>query len=144
MTHRFLAVGLVQPLGHREGPRTAVVQVLPIKSSGHPSHLDQFSISIDGVLPCDFLVCIFLSDRDRGQPDRRASCGRGVEEHTQRAAMSGLVGTLRAINADDPVELHDLGGYDAAQVAELVQGAFAQPLPARAPVKVCISSLVLF
>ena len=52
--------------------------------------------------------------------------------------MSGLVGTLRAINADDPVELHDLGGYDAAQVAELVQGAFAQPFPARAPVKVCI------
>ena len=51
--------------------------------------------------------------------------------------MSGLVGTLRAINADDPVELHDLGGYDAAQVAELVQGAFAQPFPARAPVKVC-------
>mgnify|MGYP004108010787 CR=1 FL=1 len=57
--------------------------------------------------------------------------------------MSGLVGTLRAINADDPVELHDLGGYDAAQVAELVQGAFAQPFPARAPVKVCIFGFVL-
>mmetsp|Transcript_7121 Transcript_7121/g.18397 ORF Transcript_7121/g.18397 Transcript_7121/m.18397 type:complete len:415 (-) Transcript_7121:109-1353(-) len=50
--------------------------------------------------------------------------------------MSGLVGELRAINADDPVELHDLGGYDATQVQELVSNAFGTPLPCKQPVKV--------
>jgi hypothetical protein len=50
--------------------------------------------------------------------------------------MSGLVGELRSINPDDPVDLHDLGGYDAGQVSDLVEGAFGKKFPCTEPVKV--------